>query len=448
MTTLNDDKTKKLATILLLFAFGFLMLFMREPGALLTPRVYAEDGIWTAAALRDGWIHTFYHARTDYYVFFNIALLFIASKISYLVSASPLVFLPQAIAIVSYSFYSIASVLIYKTLRIYSNIFFAMSGFLFSILIPLGLSTSESIGTLVQVGFYMPIISICLHLLRTEYSKKWSRYIFDIFIFLAAATNPVCFAVTGIYFILQITKAVNEKNVKNVLLDLLPIISSLAFLFLIIVPNLNGQGGIPISPNPDNVIEMVTARSVVYSFIFPWYSNLNDYLSILLTLLFASMCIAAYINTGNMRVRQAIALLSSMLIVYTIATAMGRYGITGILSGYKITYPDRYFMGINVIASTLFIIVISQLSKMYFMKYISYAFTIMILAFHITDAVNKTSLNYASLKYDAVGEFNRNLCNSEITPDGFALIQIQPVPDWKMKVPHKYISNIDCSTKN
>ncbi|KEY57810.1 hypothetical protein [Serratia sp. DD3] len=434
---------KDVMKILFLFFLGFSILFFREPYAFLDANVYAEDGIWTAKALRDGWISTFLHARSDYYVFFNIALLFISSKISYIVSGSPLSFLPQAIAIVSYSFYSVVAILIYKCLRIYSNRFFSMAGFLFSILVPLGGSTSESIGTLVQVGFYMPIISVCLHLLRGECRVKYFKYIFDIFIFLAAATNPVCFAVTGIYLALRIKYFI--KN-KHALLEFLPLITSLSLLFLIIIPNMDGHGGILGTPNPKNIIEMVTARSILYNFIFPWYSVFNDLASILFSFLFLSMCIFAYISTKNDKAKNAIIFLFSVMAVYTIATISGRYGLTGILNNYTATYPDRYFMGINVISSTLFVIVLSQLSNIYFLNKISYALVIIVLILHIMNVLNGSVISNSTLKYNSSNKFKSSLCHPEIATDGFLLIQIEPpVPKFKMKVPAKYINDINCT---
>lgn len=80
--------------IAIIFVIGIIVFFARFPQPVITPTIYAEDGVWIGRALSNGWLDTFIHARPDYFVFFNILFLWCASLLSLIFSGSPLLLLP------------------------------------------------------------------------------------------------------------------------------------------------------------------------------------------------------------------------------------------------------------------------------------------------------------------------------------------------------------------
>ncbi len=46
-----------------IFLFGMVFLFLRNPDPFFNPIIYAEDGTWTALALREGWLHALIYSR-------------------------------------------------------------------------------------------------------------------------------------------------------------------------------------------------------------------------------------------------------------------------------------------------------------------------------------------------------------------------------------------------
>ncbi|MDU6923493.1 hypothetical protein [Franconibacter helveticus] len=412
------------------------MFFARYPQPVITPTLYAEDGVWLGNAISNGWLHTFLHARPDYFVFFNIFFLFLAALLSKIFSGSVLMLLPLFVATLSYAFYSFTSTIIFWTVKRHANYMLACAAFCFSIFIPLGVSQAESIGTLVQIGFYMPILSICLHLFRTDASSV-KKGLCDVGIFLMAATNPVCFAITGMYFIINFFR---EADKKRFVLSLIPLSIALLILFAIIVPRMNGSGGIAgVSYNPAHLIEMVSARAVLYPFVFSFYSKLNDVISVGLVIMYIGIVLVAYMRSEP-KTKAAILFLLAMLIIYDAATVAGRSAITGLLTGYGSTYPDRYFMGINIISVTLITICLYQIK----IPALKYAFLAVMLVLYISKMHTffESSSDKRRIALDYI--YTNALCNAKDEGNGFKQIMILPSPDWYIRVPAGYIDTLGC----
>lgn len=423
--------------IFLVFILGFLIFFARSTQPIITPTIYAEDGAWLGDAISNGWLHTFLHARPDYFVFFNVFFLFIAASLSKIFGGNVLMLLPLFIALLSYCFYAITSTIIFFAVKKYTNHMMAWVAFGLSVLVPLGISQAESIGTLVQVGFYMPILSIFFHLARRDLNSLTGKIFCDIFIFLMAATNPVNFAVTGLYVMIGFF---SEKNKKNFLLEITPLLSALLILFILIVPRMNGTGGIVgVSYNPDHLIEMVTARSILYPFVFPFYHKLNDTISIILTGIYAVMVLIAYLRAER-KIRPVILFMAGMLVIYDASTAAGRAAITGVLTGYGVTYPDRYFMGINIIAVVLLIVCIYQIRNS-LVKYGVVAALIVIYGAGINMLFESAS-DKRRIALDYV--YTNALCNAKDEGNGFKQIMILPGGGWSIRVPSGYIDSLSC----
>ncbi|MBJ8971309.1 hypothetical protein NFJ49_10095 [Citrobacter braakii] len=422
--------------IAIIFVFGIILFFARFPQPVITPTIYAEDGVWIGSALSNGWLDTFIHARPDYFVFFNILFLWCASLLSHIFSGSPLLLLPFFISFLSYSFYSLSSVIIFLTVNRFAGKMMAFLAYGMSIFIPLGYSQAESIGTLVQIGFYMPVLSLCSHLYRDDISSVRKRIICDVLIFLMAATNPVCFAVTGIYFVIGF---LSTENKKRLIISFFPLLIALLVLFMIIVPRMNGSGGVIGEYNVIHLIEMVTARSLLYPFIFPFYSKMSNASSIILTMVYATVVVLSFFKAEK-RSKIAILMFAAMLVIYDAATAAGRSGITGLLTGYGATYPDRYFMGINIISSTLMVICFGQFKKS-IVKYTCVLVMMIVYASGI-HMIFESSQDKQRIALDYI--YTNALCNAKDEGNGFSRIQILPSPDWYIRVPSENIKNLGC----
>lgn len=423
-------------SILMLFALAFLIFFARFPQPVITPTIYAEDGVWIGSALSYGWLHTFLHARPDYFVFFNILSLFISAGLSKIFSGSALMLLPLFIAAVSYSFYAITSVVIFFTVRRYAGAAPAALAFAMSTLIPLGVSQAESIGTLVQIGFYMPILSICAHLYRDASSDRKRRAVCDFLIFLMAATNPVNFAVTASYLAIKFFSTADKKNLVK---SFSPLLLALLILFLVIAPRMNGSGGILGEYNSSNLIEMISARSVLFPFVFVFYTKLSNLSAITLTIAYLAFVVFSY-KKASAESRIAILLLLAMLIIYDAATAAGRSGITGLLNGYSATYPDRYFMGINIISTVLMAICLGQHKNSLFRgAVVLYLF--IVYTFGI-GGMFESPQDKRRIPVDYV--FTNALCSASDEGNGFSRIQILPTKDWYIRLPSGYVQSIGC----
>lgn len=435
MTKLNIGKY---ITLILL---GMFLLAIRHTTPLIIPSVYAEDGTWIAHALSRGWMDTFIHAREDYFVFFNIFFLFVSTFISDVLSGSPLLLLPQSIAVVSYFFYSLISVIAFHTIIKISTPLFAILAYFLILFLPLGQSQSENIGHLLQIGFYMPAIAILLILQRDNFTDKTARTIVDLLIWLTAATNPVVFIIVGIYysFIFLIT-----KDKLNLVKDLLPLTISMIILAISILPRINGSGGLgDYGYNPENIIEMGTARLILYPFVFPWYENLNDKTSIILTLLYALFCLAIIYKTKDIRAKKYLIAIAMALTVSITTTILGRIGLSDLLNNYQTTFPDRYFSGTNYISILLFIACLSQCNFSKPIRYSSYILCIVLSCIYISnlDKIVQDQDSKRNITFN--NYFSFAICNSNKIDDSYSAIQIQPV-GWTMTIPTYLLSQISC----
>ncbi|NDL62289.1 hypothetical protein [Acerihabitans arboris] len=427
---------------MLLFALGIACLAIRNPDPLINPVVYAEDGVWVADALTNGWLNTYLHARPDYFVFFNIFTLHISSVISSALSGNPLFFLPQSIAFVSYGFYSFVSVLAFITIKRISNNYFAFLIYFITLMIPLGMSQNEIIGRLLQIGFYMPFITLCLFFSREKIASRNFRLSIDALITLAAATNPVVFSVAGIY---TIRKFITSNDKKYFFNEHMLLLIMLGVLFLIIAPKMIGVGGIVEKFDGKNLIELITARSILYPFVFKFYSELNDVYSIILTIAYVLFCAFSYRKTNSKTIQDIIVITSCALVIYIAATVFGRPVLTGMLSGYQVTFLDRYFMGINIISVFLFVICLTQLSIGIKTQIITKIIYLSLLINYIINA-GLIIENYSTRQAGKTTLFfSEQLCLAEKSEDPDSLtIKIYPVPEWEMKVPSIYVNMLQC----
>lgn len=431
----------KLNHSLVLFIFGVLLLVLRYTDPILNPFVYAEDGVWVGQGLTYGWIHTVFHARSDYFTVYNIIGLYISTIISSFFTGNPLVLLPQSISLVSYSFYSLIAVLVFNFSKRSCNTFISYSIYVLVLLLPLGSSQSEILGRLLQIGFYMPVFALCIFdYMRVSRSRLCSN-IAAVMIFLAAATNPV---VVPIIYLMAFFDVFGRKGWRLRIRSYLPLLVSLLIISLIIAKNIHGQGGVNLPPNYNNYIEMVFARQILYPFVFPWYHELNDTVSLFIFFFYSFYCILCYSLSRNALAKHQILFVFISLVIYCAATSIGRSGLSSILDGYSTTFPDRYFMGVNILSLILFVLCTAQLSSLRKFQWLAssvVALLLLVYAFNFNDIMQR---NVDKQRIGTLVTFQEQLCSSTLTSDGNRKIQIYPVPTWSMSVPNEIFDNIIC----
>lgn len=431
----------KLNHSLVLFIFGVLLLVLRYTDPFLNPILYAEDGVWVGQGLSYGWINTVFHARSDYFTVYNILGLYISTIISSFFTGNPLILLPQSIALVSFSFYSLISVLVFNFSKRSCSLFISYSLYVLVLFLPLGSSQSEILGRLLQIGFYMPVFSLCIfEYMRTSRSKLYS-YMAAVMIFLAAATNPV---VVPIIYLMAFFDIFGRKGWRLRIKSYLPLLVSLLIISLIIAKNIHGQGGINLPPNYNNYIEMVFARQILYPFVFPWYHELSDTISLIIFFFYSSYCILCYSLSRNILAKHQILFVFISLVIYCAATSIGRSGLSSILDGYSTTFPDRYFMGVNILSLILFVLCTAQLFSSIKFQWVGssvVALLLSIYAFNYNDIMQR---NVDKQRIGTIVTFQEQLCSSTLASDGYRKIQIYPLPTWSMSVPNVIFDNITC----
>jgi len=313
-----------------IFIIALTSLLMRNIDSLLNPIMYTEDGQWLGMAFSDGWIHTIMHAKEGYFVWLNLIFLFVAEKISYIISGSQILYLPYTISLISFSFFAFVPTFAFIVTKKILNIKLRWLLFFLIIFVPMGDSSNEILGRLSNIGYYLVFLTMLLLYIRTNVTSCYKILIIDLFLFLFFGTNPVVLVLVSLYLVYEFF---HKSNIKSFLFR-----SSSLFVFIIVFLLLflsleSGNGSsVTGSLNMENIIEVGIARSILYPIIFSSYYNLNDFISIIMgTVLFG--------------------------FIFYFLTLYMRQSLTQQLGDYSTTFPDRYFIGLNILV--IFVIILS-----------------------------------------------------------------------------------------
>jgi hypothetical protein len=214
---------------------------------------------------------------------------------------------------------------------------------------PLQDSDYEVIGRISNVGYAFVYIAFLLIYYRIFCVKNLAVILLiDFLIFICANTNPV------VYIILP---AIYIPYLKNYFIDKISlnrILNNYSFLSAVIISTIllleaakivtTGAGLHPASGHLDspfvlsNAIEMLVARSILYPVIYPIYRNMNDITVILIFI----VLIIGFIRFSNKENHGFYVLGFYSLIVFTVAAALFRPGLSGFLKDYSSTWPAQY----------------------------------------------------------------------------------------------------------
>src|SRR5690606_26770322 len=135
-------------------------------------------------------------------------------------------------------------------------------------------------------------------------------------------TNPVVFVVASTYFLYALFLSNFDfiRTLKNNAL----LTSLLSGLVVATLPRLGGHGGVPGDFVPANFIEAVTARSILFPFIFPWYGKLSNALSLSIFVSFVLIISVAIIVSKNLEAKRLTYAVVATTLIYTSLTILLR----------------------------------------------------------------------------------------------------------------------------
>ena len=336
-------------SLLALFGVGGLVLYIRNPAPFVNPIVYTEDGYWLGLAFSKGWLYTFFNAKEGYLVLGNLILLWIAETGSKVFCGNSLLCLPQSIGMVSFAFYACIATFLFAATRDMAS--FAVRLLLFAtlLMLPLGDSSNEILGRLSNVGYMFVLVAVLLVSYRERLKSTASVYIADIGLIISAATNPVVVPLTAIYLSWRFYQSRGRVWRRDLTFFL-----GLCLVAILIAYRMLSQHHSEITGvlHLENLIEVGVARAILYPLIFPYYTALSDFSSIVLFFAWLVFVILA-IKQSNNQTSVFIVYNLVALVVYWVLTIAMRQSLTQQLGGYRHTFPDRYFMGLNVIVMVI-----------------------------------------------------------------------------------------------
>lgn len=437
-----------------LFLIGIIILFLRSSYNIITPYMYTEDGEWISSIINKGLINTLIFSKSGYFVFGNIILLEICNLLNKLMFGDNLVNLPYFVTCASYCFYSFVALMpvifLKQVLRKEARIFI----WIFILLIPLGVSASEVLGKISNVGYSFYFIALCLLIYRGINSnslKKYKLIFIDVLIFICCTTNPVCYPITGIAFFIEVYRfyklnSLKFSEPKNCFFTLIKSFEIRSYVVLGIVLALSvlfkPSGKIVYFTEPIVYKEIIEffCRNLLFNFVFPIYSYMNDTITIVVLVSFAIyFFIALKVLDKNDKYLLIISIVA--LIFFTITTLIVRRGLTYNLKNYTSPFPDRYF----VVQNMLVLIPIgicfsgSLKCKKSIFKYFTYSLVIimgLIYVFNIRSIFELNTpllkLNEKTFKQRVHESFNNN--NIIIEPDLKYIVDID-FEGWTMIFP-------------
>jgi len=276
--------------------------------------------------------------------------------------------------------------------------------------------------------------------------SSW-RLIFglDLLLLLCAGTNPLVLAICVCHLCFDFFK---DRNVAACIWRNFTLIVSVLTLTVFLLPRMGGKGGIPGAFVGSSLVEAVTARSILYPFLFPWYGELANTVSVLLIGVFACLVVFACRQAGSQELKRLTLFTVATLLIYEAATFIMRPGLTGFLSNYQTTYPDRYFMGINVLAVFLMALVVARFLSSRGWRVAGGGLAALVLGTYAWGWA--TLFDTSPMAVNPTLTFEQQLCLSEVI-DGTSSSSVQIYPlqaNWLLTMPSRYIDKENCTYIN
>jgi hypothetical protein len=324
--------------------------------------LYAEDATWSGLGLTRGWTWTLFNAKSDYYVFLNIALLWLASFVSKAVAGNVIELLPLCISFFAIVFYAAFSAACFNFLKARFGVIVGLTGAIFITFLPMGESVNEIIGRVSNIGYLIFPFSAILMIFY--FSKKISTWQFCAIIIcqiLFALTNPLVSLLTIFLIVINLRKQFPSRITHR---ETIFIGVSILTLFLNMQKVLMSQNESTITGSFvwTNAVKVFIGREIVYPLSFPIYTSLNDFWVLGIAVIFIVLVILGRYKASRNE-RTEIDLLLAALVLNILATGFMRRSLTQQITSYDNTFPDRYFIGSNYLVFLIVIYVFCILFK-------------------------------------------------------------------------------------
>ena len=348
-----------------LFLLATILFFIRNPDPVLTNILYAEDGVWSGMLLDKGFFASLWSARSDYFVFGNLALLQIAIWINKLAFGHDLSMYPRIVAFVSYMFFAGSAVTLWYGMKGYMSQFSRLLLYFAVILITLGNSANEILGRAANIGYVFPVVLVAILAIR-EKSVGAMRVLTDVVMILLSITNPICIGMWFAYVAWKVWAARKTKKGAIAAISEIGRSGLYSTLILLLVVALIAAryiwGGNQSDLGRDtlmigHLVEAVLARPILFPWVAAFYNHMSDSTALLGMVLFVGVFVAGYYSREKNDVSGRIfgCAIFATLIMYSIAVIVLRPGLTAWIGDYRETYPERYFMGQYLLSVLLMI---------------------------------------------------------------------------------------------
>ncbi len=349
--------------LMLAVLVGSLLFFIRNPVNFILPTVYAEDGTWTALIYNYGLIYAIKFARPDYYVFGNLAALWIGIKCCYFFDSGDLYNLPRWYALISYFIYALTASLPIIFLKNYLRPIYLFLLWLLLCFIPLGCNAPgghEVIGRLSNIGFLFLYIGFILILYRFDGARSFFEFLItDFLLIICAFTNPICTIYLAPWFISEIC-CWKQKTITYIKTKIaLRVFTILAFSFIGLKIILSPQKKDIISSalSLEKIVEIGIVRNILYPIAYSFYSHFGIILAILLLLI----TVFLFFRFSDKKSAYVFLFGAGVLILTSLVLLKIRPDLRNYALHFTSTYPDRYYYGQNMISITLFVLLIQNI---------------------------------------------------------------------------------------
>lgn len=382
-----------------------LIFYSRFPNAFHYANFFAEDGQHFASfILEEGFWKAAFSTFNGYFIVGVYALTQVGFWVNSLLFGGQFVNLPQAFAIVSYSFLGLCAALPFVLLRNYMTWRFRVALALLIALVPMPVLDYTTIGTIGNLKFAFVYIAFLLVLYRITLPRH-SRKVFTV----DAALLLGVYTTAGVYFVLPFAllgdglrpkQLLQRKQWKHtfarnnlalwsfVALGLLAFVE-VAYIAIKGVPDTTGYLDEPFQIA--KAIEVFVARSYLYPAVAAGYTRLND---VLVVLLFAATAGAMWF-WGKKENRKIY--LFGLFIIFTTSAVFiaNRTGVTAGFDNYAGSRFDNFFYTQNFIFCVIGVLLLADMWRRFewFRKFRVGAIVIALLAIGMHLASTKHAPN-------------------------------------------------------
>jgi hypothetical protein len=110
-------------------------------------------------------------------------------------------------------------------------------------------------------------------------------------------------------------------------------------------------------------IDYVGGRLALYPLVSSFYSSMTNLVTVVACILIITFLLLGVVKKSNGKVRFINLFLLSSFLLHTVSTAVMRPGFTSFFGSYTNSFPDRYFIGINVLFLILVLLNAYQLPR-------------------------------------------------------------------------------------